>query len=116
MRPRPEHIIAGDVIDQQQDYVRPLAGKTTANGHVSRELSYLSPVLNWASHRDRKFGKIGAGCTTRLAVAELRRINDPANDDTFSRLKKEGNGVSGVIEKKKTPIWHPSQILRPKTK
>jgi integrase len=69
--------------------VRPLKGKTTANGQVSRALSYLSPVLDWAAHRGRKFGKIGAGRTPRLDVAELRRIHDPASDDPTIKGKRE---------------------------
>ncbi|MEQ3679894.1 integrase family protein [Pseudophaeobacter sp.] len=69
--------------------VRPLNGKTTANGQVSRALSYLSPVLDWAAHRGRKFGKIGAGRATRLDVAELRRIHDPASDDPTIKGKRE---------------------------
>ncbi|WP_170449185.1 tyrosine-type recombinase/integrase [Ruegeria arenilitoris] len=69
--------------------VRPLKGKTTANGQVSRALSYLSPVLDWAAHRGSKFSKIGAGRTTRLTVAELRRIHDPASDDPTIKGKRE---------------------------
>nr|WP_319949446.1 integrase family protein [uncultured Shimia sp.] len=69
--------------------VRPLKGKTTANGQVSRALSYLSPVLDWGAHRGRKFGKIGAGRPTRLNVAELRRIHDPASDDPTIKGKRE---------------------------
>ena len=69
--------------------VRPLKGKTTANGQVSRALSYLSPVLDWAANRGRKFGKIGAGRPKRLNVAELRRIHDPASDDPTIRGKRE---------------------------
>jgi len=69
--------------------VRPLNGKTTANGQVSRALSYLSPVLDWAAHRGRKFGKIGAGRATRLELAELRRIHDPASDDPTIKGKRE---------------------------
>lgn len=68
---------------------RPLKGKTTANGQVSRALSYLSPVLDWAAHRGRKFGKIGAGRPVRLNVAELRRIHDPASDDPTIKGKRE---------------------------
>lgn len=69
--------------------VRPLKGKTTANGQVSRALSYLSPVLDWAAHRGSKFGKIGAGRPTRLNVAELRRVHDPASDDPTIKGKRE---------------------------
>lgn len=69
--------------------VRPLAGKATANGQVSRALAYLAPVLDWAGHRGRKFGKIGAGRATRLEVAELRRVHDPASDDPTITGRRE---------------------------
>lgn len=69
--------------------VRPLKGKATANCQVSRAISYLSPVLDWAAHRGRKFGKIGAGRATRLDAAELRRIHDPASDDPTIKGKRE---------------------------
>lgn len=69
--------------------VRPLKGKNTANGQVSRALSYLSPVLDWAGHRGQKYGKIGAGRPARLITPELRRIHDPATDDPTIRGKRE---------------------------
>ncbi|MGP6089501.1 tyrosine-type recombinase/integrase [Antarctobacter jejuensis] len=69
--------------------VRPVNGKNTANGQVSRALSYLSPVLDWAAHRGRKFGKIGAGRATRLDAAELRRVHDPASDDPTITGKRQ---------------------------
>lgn len=68
---------------------RPQKGKTTANGQVSRALSYLAPVLDWAAHRGRKFEKIGAGRHTRLNVAELRLVHDPASDDPTIKGKRE---------------------------
>jgi integrase len=69
--------------------MRALKGKTTANGQVSRALSYLSPVLDWAAHRGKKFGKIGAGRLTRLDVVELRLIHDPSCDDPTIKGKRE---------------------------
>jgi len=69
--------------------VRPLNGKTSANGQVSRALSYLSPVLDWAAQRGKKFGKIGAGRPTRLNVAELRRIHDPATSDPTIKGRRD---------------------------
>lgn len=69
--------------------VRPLKGKTTANGQVSRALSYLSPVLEWAAHRGTKYRKIGAGRENRLDVADLSRVNDPAIDDPTIKGKRE---------------------------
>jgi len=86
-----EAITAEDFGNAANNYtpVRPLKGKTTANGQVSRALSYLSPVLDWAAHRGRKFVKIGAGRPTRLNLAELRRINDPASDDPTIMGKRE---------------------------
>ncbi len=68
---------------------RPLKGKTTANGQVSRALSYLSPVLDWAAHRGRKYGKFGAGRKTQLNVAELLRVNDPSTDDPTIKGKRD---------------------------
>jgi integrase len=86
-----EAITAEDFGNAANSYVpvRPLEGKTTANGQVSRALSYLSPVLDWAAHRGRKFGKIGVGRPSRLNVAELRRIYDPATDDPTIKGKRE---------------------------
>ncbi|WP_171091280.1 tyrosine-type recombinase/integrase [Ruegeria sp. HKCCD9179] len=69
--------------------VRPLKGKTTANGQVSRALSYLSPVLDWAAHRGSKYQKFGAGRENRLSVADLSRVNDPAIDDPTIKGKRE---------------------------
>lgn len=69
--------------------VRPMGGKVTANGQVSRAISYLSPALDWAAHRGAKHGKIGAGRPTRLDVAELRRLHDPATSDPTIKGKRE---------------------------
>jgi len=52
-------------------------------------MSYLAPVLDWAAHRGRKFGKIGAGRPGRLNVAQLRRVHDPASDDPTIKGKRE---------------------------
>lgn len=69
--------------------VRPVNGKDTANGQVSRAIAYLSPVLDWAGHRGKRFGKIGAGRKVRLNVAELRRIHDPSTTDPTIKGKRE---------------------------
>lgn len=69
--------------------VRPMRGKETANGQVSRAISYLSPVMDWAAHRGARHGKIGAGRFARLDVAELRRIHDPATTDPTIQGKRD---------------------------
>ncbi|MDG1334582.1 MAG: integrase family protein [Tateyamaria sp.] len=68
---------------------RPLKGKTTANGQVSRAISYLSPVLDWAVHRGDDYYKVGAGRSTRLKAVELRRIHDPATSDPTIQGKRD---------------------------
>lgn len=68
---------------------RAINGKTTANGQVSRALSYLAPVLDWAAHRGKKYGKIGAGRASRLDVVDLRLISDPATTDPSIKGKRE---------------------------
>ncbi|SFF11556.1 protein of unknown function [Sulfitobacter brevis] len=68
---------------------RAINGKTTANAQVSRAMSYLSPVLDWAANRGKKFGKIGAGRSIRLEVVDLRRIHDPATTDPTIKGKRE---------------------------
>ena len=44
--------------------MRPINGKSTANGQASRARSYLMPVFNWAAGR-RSFSKAGAGRTPK---------------------------------------------------
>lgn len=69
--------------------VRAVEGKTTANGQVSRALSYLSPVFDWAAHRGRKHHKIGKRRLVKLNAPDLRLIHDPATDDPTIRGKRE---------------------------
>ncbi|MGR3607633.1 MAG: tyrosine-type recombinase/integrase [Sulfitobacter sp.] len=69
--------------------IRPQNGKQTANGQVSRALSYLSPALDWAANRGNKYGKIGAGRKSSLNIAELRRVHDPASTDPSIKGKRE---------------------------
>lgn len=59
---------------------RPLSGKDTASGQVSRARAYLSPVLDWAANR-RKFSKVGSGRLPSLSVVDLTQTHDPASDD-----------------------------------
>ncbi|WP_340109954.1 integrase family protein [Pikeienuella sp. HZG-20] len=59
---------------------RPIKGKTTANGQISRAMSYLAPVLDWAAHRG-KFAKIGAGRLRRIDTPVLRLVYDPSSND-----------------------------------
>ncbi|WP_457650685.1 tyrosine-type recombinase/integrase [Profundibacter sp.] len=61
--------------------IRPVNGKNTANGQVSRAISYLAPALDWASNRGKTYGKIGAGRKQKLDIADLSQINDPARED-----------------------------------
>ncbi len=74
---------------------RPLKGKTTANGQVSKALSYLSPVFDWAAHRG-KFAKIGAGRNRRLNTSVVRLVHDPATDDPTITGKR--TRVLSVVE------------------
>lgn len=74
---------------------RPLKGKTTANGQVSRALSYLSPVLDWAAQRG-KFVKIGAGRKRRLKTPVVRLVHDPSTDDPTITGKR--TRVLSVVE------------------
>lgn len=75
--------------------VRPLKGKETANGQVSRALSYLSTALDWASHRG-KFKKIGAGRKPALRTPVVRDVHDPSTDDPTITGKRER--VLSVVE------------------
>lgn len=60
--------------------VKPVDGKTTANGQASRARGYLGPVLDWAAGR-KGYSKIGAARSPRLQVASLATTHDPAADD-----------------------------------
>lgn len=60
--------------------VKPIDGKTTANGQASRARGYLGPVLDWAAGR-KGYSKIGAARSPRLQVASLATTHDPAADD-----------------------------------
>ncbi|WP_373236466.1 tyrosine-type recombinase/integrase [Cohaesibacter celericrescens] len=61
--------------------VRPLVGKDTANGQVSRAMTYLSRVLDWAAHRGKDFIKLGAGRPVSLNVPDMKKISDPSSSD-----------------------------------
>lgn len=69
--------------------VRPLRGKTTANGQVSQAIAYLAPVLDWAAHRGTKYSKIGAGRSVRLDATNIRLIHDPATSDPSITGKRD---------------------------
>ena len=75
-------LTAEDFAKATSTYVRvkPIEGKTTANGQVSRARAYLGPVLDWTAGR-KSFAKIGASRTPRVAVANLAEVHDPAIDD-----------------------------------
>lgn len=59
---------------------RPKAGKSSANGSVSRSLSYLRPVLDWAAGRN-SFRREGAGRDPQIEAPDVSVIHDPASDD-----------------------------------
>lgn len=85
--------------------VRPIKGKSTANGQVSRAISYLSPALDWASNRGKKYEKIGAGRKRKLDIADLRQINDPAKEDP-TILGKRNRVLSAQEIKAIYPLLH----------
>lgn len=60
--------------------VKPVEGKSTANGQASRARGYLGPVLDWAAGR-KSYSKIGAARSPRLKVPNLATTHDPATDD-----------------------------------
>ena len=60
---------------------RPKSGKFSANGQASKALAYLRPVFDWASHRGKRFQKIGAGRQPQLELPDLAKIHDPATSD-----------------------------------
>ncbi|KKM74339.1 hypothetical protein LCGC14_1401320 [marine sediment metagenome] len=68
--------------------LRPLKGKTTANGSAARALTYLTPVFDWASGRGR-FMKEGAGREAKLDLPDLRDVHDPSIDDPTLEGKRE---------------------------
>jgi hypothetical protein len=68
--------------------LRPLKGKQDANGQVSRAMSYLAPVLDWAAHRG-KFIKIGKGRNGILRAPAMRAVHDPSIDDPTITRKRE---------------------------
>lgn len=92
-----EALSAHDLAECAAGYlpVRPLKGKATANGQVSRALSYLSTALDWASHRG-KFTKIGAGRKPALQTPVVRDVHDPSTDDPTITGKRER--VLSVVE------------------
>jgi integrase len=92
-----EALSALDIAERATGYapVRPLKGKETANGQVSRALSYLSTALGWASHRG-KFTKIGAGRKPALQTPVVRDVHDPSTDDPSIKGKRER--VLSVVE------------------
>ena len=63
--------------------VRPVKGKTTANGAASRALAYLTTVYNWGAGRGT-YKKRGAGRHPALRLPDLSEVQDPsAFDDTI---------------------------------
>lgn len=60
--------------------LRPKSRKGTANGAVSRALSYLKAVFNWAACRGR-FAMEGAGRDPKVDVVDVATVYDPSLDD-----------------------------------
>ena len=79
-----------DVAREMKVYrpLRPMAGKTSANGSVSRALAYLRPVFDWAAGRAR-FKKAGAGRATPLNVADISEVYDLSIDDPSLEVRRE---------------------------
>ncbi|WP_170593070.1 tyrosine-type recombinase/integrase [Ruegeria arenilitoris] len=59
---------------------RPLNGKSSANGQVSRALAYLAPVCDWAAQRG-EYSKVGAGRLRKLNAPYVHRVHDPSMSD-----------------------------------
>lgn len=79
LQTRVTDLALADLVRSMQQYA-PKNGKPSANGQVSRARSYLMPVLDWCSHRNR-FHRIGSGRHVRLTVVDMRQSHDPAVDD-----------------------------------
>ncbi|WP_066702870.1 tyrosine-type recombinase/integrase [Celeribacter ethanolicus] len=60
--------------------MRPLTGKTSANGQVSRAIAYLNPVFDWAAGRGQ-FAAIGAGRLQKIDAPNVHLVHDPSHDD-----------------------------------
>jgi len=68
--------------------VKPVNGKSTANGQVSRARLYLMPVLDWAAGR-KSHAKVGASRNPKLNVVSLANLHDPATSDDTTKGKSE---------------------------
>lgn len=73
--------ISAEEIALRAKRYKPKSGKPSANGQVSRALAYLRPVFDWASHRTKRFEKLGAGRDEKLNLPDLAVVNDPATTD-----------------------------------
>ncbi|SLN42369.1 integrase [Pseudoruegeria aquimaris] len=66
---------------------RPVNGKASANGQVSRALAYLAPVFDWAAQRG-EYSKVGAGRLRKLDAPDVHRVHDPStNDPSISGIR-----------------------------
>lgn len=77
-----ESVTADDLAKAMAAYrpKRASAGKSTANGQVSRARAYLMGVLDWGAGRKR-FAKAGAGRPDVLVLADMTDVFDPAKED-----------------------------------
>jgi integrase len=78
---------------------KPVSGKSSANGQVSKALAYLRPSFDWAAHRGNKFQKLGAGRATRLELPDLAKIHDPATDDPLLEGERDRVLLPWELEK-----------------
>ncbi|SHI33782.1 protein of unknown function [Ruegeria lacuscaerulensis ITI-1157] len=66
---------------------RPVNGKASANGQVSRALAYLAPVFDWAAQRG-EYCKVGAGRLKKLVAPDVHCVHDPStNDPSISGIR-----------------------------
>lgn len=78
---------------------KPVSGKSSANGQVSKALAYLRPAFDWAAHRGSKFQKLGYGRATRLDLPDLAKIHDPATNDPLLEGERDRVLVPWELER-----------------
>lgn len=108
-------ITAENLAEAMRDYKpkRPVPGKKTANGSVSRSRAYLKPVLDWAAGRGR-FAKIGAGRLPKILAADLAQTYDPATDDPTIVGVRERVLNQGDLEKLLPLLTYPAPAFLPR--
>lgn len=108
-------ITAENLAQAMRDYKpkRPLKGKRTANGSVSRSRAYLKPVLDWAAGRGR-FAKIGAGRLPTIVAADVGQTYDPSTDDATIAGVRERVLDQNDLEKLLPLLTYPAPIFLPR--